>query len=58
MAEGLCRDTINCIVTGGGLTGWGWVTIQFPLCHDRRGLAAAGIVSRYSLCIVTNGQSG
>ena len=45
MAEGLCRDTINCIVIEGDLTGWGWVTIQFPLCRDRRGLAAGGILS-------------
>ena len=55
MAEGLCRDTINYIVTGGGLTGWGWVTIKFPLCRDIRGLTAGGIVSRYNLCIMTSG---
>ena len=53
----VCHDTISCIVTGGGLTGWDGSRYN-KLYRDRRGLAAGGIVSRYSPCIVTIRQSG
>ena len=48
MAEGPCRDTTNCIVTGGSLA-WECVTIQ-PLYHDR------GAEARPLGCVATQGH--
>ena len=51
-AGGPCRDTTNCIVTGGSLV-WECVTIQ-PVCRDRRRLERLGGVCRDTpCCIVT-----